>query len=400
MSAVDNRSHSRVFLHLLLFRIRAISMTDNIVHPKRADLFVPGRVCLLGEHTDWAGGFRRDEFAEAIHPGQCLAYGTNVGIHALATRVDGLHGHPMLQFVGNALPPMVEPLCVQLDPPVLRARAAEGGFYSYVCGTAALMTERIGLDRIGSHTILIDNYNTTMPMKKGLSSSAAVCVLVARAFAQLFDHHLTVEEEMDIAYRGERLTPSRCGRMDQCCAFGPKFVSMVFEGDRVTSTELICPQPVHFVVADLNASKDTKVILARLTEAYPDARGAVHEGVRRFLGSVSWSITEQAKEAIAHGDAQKLGEIFDEAQRQFDHYLMPACPEQLSSPRLHSILFDPTVRLHVYGGKGVGSQGDGSVQFVCRDAASQQAALEALFHLGCHPFALTVGMPAATPPSR
>ena len=63
-------------------------MTDHIVHPKRADLFVPGRVCLLGEHTDWAGGFRRDDFAESIHPGQCLAYGTNVGIHADEKRLE------------------------------------------------------------------------------------------------------------------------------------------------------------------------------------------------------------------------------------------------------------------------------------------------------------------------
>ena len=34
------------------------------------ELFVPGRVCLLGEHSDWAGGFRRD--APSIPPGKCL----------------------------------------------------------------------------------------------------------------------------------------------------------------------------------------------------------------------------------------------------------------------------------------------------------------------------------------
>jgi hypothetical protein len=34
------------------------------------DLFVPGRVCLLGEHSDWAGGFRRD--APSIPQGKCL----------------------------------------------------------------------------------------------------------------------------------------------------------------------------------------------------------------------------------------------------------------------------------------------------------------------------------------
>ncbi len=33
----------------------------------------------------------------------------------------------------------------------------------------------------------IDNYLTDLPLEKGLSSSAAVCVLVARAFNALYD---------------------------------------------------------------------------------------------------------------------------------------------------------------------------------------------------------------------
>ncbi|WP_423790362.1 galactokinase family protein, partial [Listeria monocytogenes] len=39
------------------------------------ELFVPGRVCLFGEHSDWAGGFRR--FNSAIVPGRCIVAGTN-----------------------------------------------------------------------------------------------------------------------------------------------------------------------------------------------------------------------------------------------------------------------------------------------------------------------------------
>jgi galactokinase len=38
-------------------------------------LFVPGRVCLFGEHSDWAGGFRR--FNADITPGATLVVGTN-----------------------------------------------------------------------------------------------------------------------------------------------------------------------------------------------------------------------------------------------------------------------------------------------------------------------------------
>ncbi len=43
---------------------------------------VPGRVCLLGEHSDWAGGFRR--FNKNLARGCCLVVGTNEAIFAEA----------------------------------------------------------------------------------------------------------------------------------------------------------------------------------------------------------------------------------------------------------------------------------------------------------------------------
>ena len=44
------------------------------------DLFVPGRLCLFGEHSDWAGGFRR--FNKEIVPGRTLVLGTPQGLAA------------------------------------------------------------------------------------------------------------------------------------------------------------------------------------------------------------------------------------------------------------------------------------------------------------------------------
>ena len=40
-------------------------------------------------------------------------------------------------------------------------------------------------------------------MGKGLSSSAAACVMVARAFSLLYGLKLTPRGEMEMAYRGE-----------------------------------------------------------------------------------------------------------------------------------------------------------------------------------------------------
>ena len=51
------------------------------------DIFVPGRVCLFGEHSDWAGAYRR--FNSALEPGQVIIAGTNQGIHAKARHSKG-----------------------------------------------------------------------------------------------------------------------------------------------------------------------------------------------------------------------------------------------------------------------------------------------------------------------
>ena len=42
------------------------------------NLFVPGRICLFGEHSDWAGGYRR--INADIEKGYTLITGTDQGI--------------------------------------------------------------------------------------------------------------------------------------------------------------------------------------------------------------------------------------------------------------------------------------------------------------------------------
>ena len=55
-----------------------------------------------------------------------------------------------------------------------------------------------------------------------------------------------------------------------------------------------------------------------------------------------------------------------EAQAEFDRLIGPACADELRAPRLHSILEYPGIDDLVWGGKGVGSQGDGCAQFAVR----------------------------------
>ena len=67
---------------------------------------------------------------------------------------------------------------------------------------------------------------------------------------------VTVRGEMDLAYHGEITTPSQCGRMDQCCAFGARPVRMIFDGDRLDCEEFTLGATMHIVIVELAGSKD------------------------------------------------------------------------------------------------------------------------------------------------
>ena len=67
----------------------------------------------------------------------------------------------------------------------------------------------------------------------------------------------------------------------------------------------------------------------------------------------------------------------DDARRRssFDRLVAPASPDELASPLLHRLLALEAIGAHIFGGKGVGSQGDGTAQFVARSAADRDEAM-------------------------
>jgi len=66
------------------------------------------------------------------------------------------------------------------------------------------------------------------------------------------------------------------------------------------------------------------------------------------------------------------------AQRLFDEHLAPACPAELTAPALHRALSSPEIQPYIWGGKGVGSQGDGCAQFIARGSEARERAIEIL----------------------
>jgi galactokinase len=111
-----------------------------------------------------------------------------------------------------------------------------------------------------------------------------MCVLVARAFSRVYNLKLSTRGEMELAYLGEIVTPSKCGRMDQvtpvppltagvvtraasdateavvtaqACAYGSQPVVMSYDGDQIEVDTIDVGAEMHLVIADLNAAKDT-----------------------------------------------------------------------------------------------------------------------------------------------
>lgn len=325
---------------------------------KTIDLFVPGRLCLMGEHSDWAGSYRK--INNKIEKGYAIVTGIEEGIYATVSKSSDL----IVEYKDKSK----ETFKAQMDVNKLKKIAEEGGFWSYVAGVASCIKEQYN---IGGVKIVINE--VTIPIKKGLSSSAAICVLVARAFNLIYNLKLNTIGEMNMAYLGEIETPSRCGRLDQACAFGKKPILMTFDGDKLKVEEIKIGSNFYFVFADLMSKKDTIKILGDLNKSFPFASNEIEENVQKGLGIINKENIFNGLKCIENGDLPGFGNIMNKAQEDFDKFVMPACYSELEAKILHETMNNETIKKLIYGAKGVGSQGDGTIQFLAKNKESQDA---------------------------
>lgn len=302
---------------------------------------VPGRLCLIGEHSDWAADYRLHN--SEIPPGAALI----VCLRQCLTACAKAHDHRLI---------LRSELGGELDAPIedaLHLARSSSCVWRYGAAVAYMMSTRF----LHAHGINVTITSETLPPAKGFSSSAALCVLIVRAFNVVYGLSLTPRAEMDIAFAAERLTGSACGRMDQIVAVGiGKVARMEFNIDFADYSLIPAPEPsgspVYIVVADLNFRKDTATILKSMQEAYPHTCTNEARRLREYLGHRNQYYVNAMQQALQREDAKTLGLLMTKSQKEFDLAAIPMCPEQLTAPRLHAILNDDEVLPLVYGGKG------------------------------------------------
>ena len=95
----------------------------------------------------------------------------------------------------------------------------------------------------------------------------------------------------------------------------------------------------------------------------------MHEYVRQNQ-DIAWN----AIAAIEMGNTRLLAKSMSDAQNSFDKNLYDICPQEFLSPTLRSIFSDSNLTSNKFyiATKGVGSNGDGSVQFLCENSEKQE----------------------------
>jgi galactokinase len=150
----------------------------------------PGRVNLIGEHTDYNGG--------EVLP---IAIARRTWVAAGRAAVSG--SDPVLRAVSASQPAM--------GAAGLRSPTRSGEWWDYLTGVAAPLLEASG--QIASLDLAVDS---DVPTAAGLSSSAAIEVATALAVAGVLGQRIELQEAAMTAWRAETgFVGVACGIMDQ-----------------------------------------------------------------------------------------------------------------------------------------------------------------------------------------
>jgi galactokinase len=303
---------------------RLASSLFTATYASRAEVGVsaPGRVNLIGEHTDYNGG-----------PVLPFALPRKTVVFAAAgpqwEAVSSRNGAPT-RFVPE-------------DAPV-------GAWTDYLSGVVRVLREMRAAPAGASIAVA-----SSVPAGTGLSSSAALTVAAARALSRLAGRQLSRDAVAEVAYRAEtEVVGVRCGRMDQTIAVeGRSGQALLFETGPGTTEQVPFPLRVlmvetgvtrHLAAGDYNlrreeceealhAVRDAGILAEALADVPAQALtllahtlpGAHFRRLRHVVTETAR--TREAAAALAAGDYLRLGALLFDGHASIREDFESSCVE-------------------------------------------------------------------------
>jgi galactokinase len=279
-----------------LMKARELAQHFEKLFGDRPRMFrAPGRVNLIGEHTDYNDGF--------VMPA-AVAFSTYVAIAARPDRKLWIHSE---EFPGN----------FKFDLDHLPAQRT-GAWCDYVLGVANVLRQH-GQKLQGAH-LLVDG---EVPIGAGLSSSAALEVSSALALMSLGETQLPLSEVAQICRQAENsFVGARVGIMDQFVSCLGRAGHALLLDCRSLEFQLVpIPAGISLVVCNTMTKHDLA------TGAYNARREECEEGVRYFqkwnptiraLRDVSVEMLDQHAPDLPPTIAKRCSHVVRENQRTLE----------------------------------------------------------------------------------
>ena len=350
----------------------------------------PGRACLFGEHMDWCG--------HSVIP---AAIDARMYIEASPLPGSVTEVRSFKPFQTQASFDLRD---IEIDPSsdlryvgaVLRAMLLEKRMTTE---NALAIRFLKGEDLVKNASAMESGRNfEDLPVKKGLSSSAALCVAVAAAAdivagmppstrslsANLLKNlERTVEGNLmryaNLAYIGERkILGVNCGQMDQYASAYGGILSIDCSSEPAKVDRLKMKATIPLVIGDTEQQKDTPRILAWLGERFKKKEKLFMEGVDGIVRIVSDARKELDK---LDPNLKKVGELMNQNQRYLSQNLNVSgeCP---ISPSNLDKLVNAALDGGALGAKISGSGGGGCIVALCENEMQQNQVAQAMEKTG------------------
>jgi len=294
------------------------------------------RICLLGDHCDWANR-------------QVIASSIDRRITATAEKRDDytINVRASNRFHGETEEASFD-LQEAPDMPISNSSLR------YVNAVVVAILERF--DEIGNGADI--NIDSNVPMRKGLSSSAAICIAASGVLSKLWGLDMGPDDLVRISYRAERgILGIACGMMDQTASVFDHPLFMDFSRD-FDYTPIRLKRGLPIVIADVGGERNTRLILNTLNRYYLEEKDPL---IVKTLGEDIPGIVRRArKEMETSCRLDVLGSLMNQNQECYDRGLRPYCESELGSPLLYRAL-EAAREGGALGAKWTGAGGSGSI---------------------------------------